>query len=483
LIDLVRKTLLKLISQSLKQLSGSHALELMRRGNRDLRQYSIFLDVLPSNGQFAQGCKSESVAQLINSQLKKTKGGKPKNERPPTRFKYIPGEIDYIVVDDDFLDHQMAVQVARVTKDLLQQSCFGDLGIEGKSKRALDYLREEPLSRFIARETHIRLMEVISAGGEAMIRKLVKNFERRQEIDEQKLAKVLASGPLAGSKSSLAKMRHGLINHVEANVVKQVRRRLAMDDNIVSLYEQFIQRENPQVPAGAKFAKIIAERDFKSFLSYWDSQEEAWHQQRTVSLHPDYQRVQYSLQCDFVISKTAQPDQRQRMFDHSDRQVFHRFRKIADNDGERERSHYESVAEQLTAQGVDLQAYDIHRYNFEAPEGTDPCQTKFERELTHQLSGDLTKRQKTDRIRQRVKLGSMTEGVYRQDLPHIAKPRPLNSHNYCQVCNESYAQFDEHVATEQHRVKSRCQPSLLDIDAMCAELMKDCMQEAKDAVR
>lgn len=39
------------------------------------------------------------------------------------------------------------------------------------------------------------------------------------------------------------------------------------------------------------------------------------------------------------------------------------------------------------------------------------------------------------------------------------------------------------MATEQHRVKSRCQPSLLDIDAMCGDLMKDCMQEAKEAVR
>ena len=59
-----------------------------------------------------------------------------------------------------------------------------------------------------------------------------------------------------------------------------------------------------------------------------------------------------------------------------------------DNNTEKE-NHYSNVAEKLTANGVDLQAFDIHRYNFEAPEGTDPCQTKFERELTKQLSDDL----------------------------------------------------------------------------------------------
>ena len=78
-----------------------------------------------------------------------------------------------------------------------------------------------------------------------------------------------------------------------------------------------------------------------------------------------------------------------------------------------------------------MQAFDIHKYNFKAPEGTDPCQTKFEQELTRQLSGDLRKRQRTERIRQRVKVGSMTEGVFRQDLEYIPKPRPLNYHNYC----------------------------------------------------
>lgn len=196
------------------------------------------------------------------------------------------------------------------------------------------------MCRFIARETRIRLMEVISAGGEAMIRKLVKNFERRQEIGKQKSAKVLPSGKSNPMDNNLVKMRRGLLNHVEAHVAQPVRRRLAMDDNIVSQYEEFIQHENPHAQAGAKFAKIIAESDFKRFLSYWDSQEEAWHQQRAVPLPPDFQRVQYSLQSDFVISKAAQPDQRQRMFDHSDRPVFHRFRRIADNDGERERNHY-----------------------------------------------------------------------------------------------------------------------------------------------
>ena len=78
-----------------------------------------------------------------------------------------------------------------------------------------------------------------------------------------------------------------------------------------------------------------------------------------------------------------------------------------------------------------------------------------------------------ERIRQKVKLGSETEGVFRQDLTFIPKPRPLNYHNYCQVCNESYNHFDEHVASEQHKVKSKCQPSLIDIDAMCTDLTKD----------
>ena len=40
----------------------------------------------------------------------------------------------------------MAVQVARATKNMCY---FSELAIEGKSKRALDYLQNEPVSLFL----------------------------------------------------------------------------------------------------------------------------------------------------------------------------------------------------------------------------------------------------------------------------------------------------------------------------------------------
>lgn len=110
-------------------------------GSRDLRQFSFFLDVQSPIDKFAQAGKSESVAQLINRQLRKTKNPKQPERVCVTRFKYVQGQIDYIVVDDEFLDGQMAVQVARSARKRVLDDCFGELVIEGKSKRALDYLK------------------------------------------------------------------------------------------------------------------------------------------------------------------------------------------------------------------------------------------------------------------------------------------------------------------------------------------------------
>lgn len=122
------------------------------------------------------------------------------------------------------------------------------------------------------------------------------------------------------------KMRLGLLTHVEAQFVKSVKRRLMIDDNMVQLYSQYIKDRRIDLDHTAKYAKIISERDFRNFLGFWDAQDEDWHQQRTVSLHPDYQRVTYNLQSDYVISKVAQVDQRNKFFDHGDRQVYHRFK-------------------------------------------------------------------------------------------------------------------------------------------------------------
>ena len=105
----------------------------------------------------------------------------------------------------------MAVQVARASKDI----CLSELGIEGKSRRALDYLVQEPLSEFIVNQIQERLMEVIYAGGEGMVSKLVKSYERRQEPDQQKPSKDMLNSLSTGSKTSLHNMRLGLLNHVE----------------------------------------------------------------------------------------------------------------------------------------------------------------------------------------------------------------------------------------------------------------------------
>ena len=87
----------------MRELSRVHKEELIKRGHtsKDLRCFSFFLDIQ------TQRTPQVSTAQLINSHLKKYQF-KNLGQKSVTRFKYQPDTIDYIVVEDNFLEQVIA---------------------------------------------------------------------------------------------------------------------------------------------------------------------------------------------------------------------------------------------------------------------------------------------------------------------------------------------------------------------------------------
>ena len=67
-------------------------------------------------------------------------------------------------------------------------------------------------------------------------------------------------------------------------------------------------------------------------------------------------------------------------------------------------------------------------------------------------------------------MASVTEGVYRENLGDIPVPKPLDYHNYCQICNEVYENFDDHIASDQHQITSKHQANLSEIDNLIDDL-------------
>ena len=90
--------------------------------------------------------------------------------------------------------------------------------------------------------------------------------------------------------------------------------------------------------------------------------------------------------------------------------------------------------------------------------------------MSEMMNEELEKRHKAEKVRAFVKTGCLSEGVFREDLSHIPVPRPQSYHTYCQVCNEMYVDFEQHVAQESHKTRAKNQAHISDIDDVIAQL-------------
>lgn len=107
----------------------------------------------------------------------------------------------------------------------------------------------------------------------------------------------------------------------------------------------------------------------------------------------------------------------------------------------------------------------------DTPNGWTPVVNQAEREYLRERFEKIEKSRKEENEKSLLKCRENDNDFEARMNTEIPEPQPNPRHPYCQICNENYASFPEHVASENHRKKTLVQvDAFRDIDNLFADL-------------
>ena len=138
-----------------------------------------------------------------------------------------------------------------------------------------------------------------------------------------------------------------------------------------------------------------------------------------------------------------------RIIDPLMRQVVHQFEQILPPNPANQ-----DIDDQVV--GGERSSYNIHRLDIRAPKGFCPCVTKTESEFM------MRRFEMIERTRERETQKNWARAIeinndrdYQHNLG-LPEPEPNLQHTYCQVCNESYEDYMDHVRNSlTHKKRSK----------------------------
>ena len=261
----------------------------------------------------------------------------------------------------------------------------------------------------------------------------------------------------------------------------------------------------PSLENVSQFGRQIRLSDLTSALRFLESQTSTFHSSRIKTMMLERDQVKPALAYSnngafFVMTKLpshnlgciednrSQPNRKE---DLMTRQVFHEFEKLlppnnlinppsAESSTGASPNKVEVLASVVQKepqvasrmQAIGNPEYNTHRLDFLIPNGYCPCVTKTEYEFVMRNFDRIEKARAKETYKNWVLAIETNNDVDPNHNSSLLEPVPNEQHTYCQVCNESYENYLDHVyisLTHKKRAKIQKGP-FSEIDLIIDEL-------------
>lgn len=91
------------------------------------------------------------------------------------------------------------------------------------------------------------------------------------------------------------------------------------------------------------------------------------------------------------------------------------------------------------------QRHDVHRFVTKTPQGFCPVVSQTEKLFVQENFDKIERRRELENMKELLRQAQKNTDVLPEVTQVILEPVPNENHSYCQVCNENYEDYLEHI--------------------------------------
>jgi hypothetical protein len=100
--------------------------------------------------------------------------------------------------------------------------------------------------------------------------------------------------------------------------------------------------------------------------------------------------------------------------------------------------------------------YDLHKLEMNTPHGFCPCVSRTELKFVTEKFDKIVKQREKENEKDLKRQFEADFDVLAAHNSNIPEPVPNGNHTYCQVCNENYEDYLEHVKrNDTHQIRAK----------------------------